>query len=53
MSPELSTVDEADKRDQKTNFSLIIQCSMRSTNPANLAKIGPVDVGTTGLNKDD
>ena len=49
MSPELNCVDKANKnwllwqrplKDQKTNFRLIIY-SYSSTDPENLAKIGP------------
>ena len=52
MSPELSSADKANKnwlprqrpvRDRKANFRLIIY-SDSSTNPENLAKIGPVAV---------
>ena len=52
MSPELSSMDKANRNwlpqqhllsERKTNFRLIIY-SRNSTNPANLAKIGPVDV---------
>ena len=53
MSPELSSMDKANRNwlpqqhplseRKKTNFRLIIY-SRNSTNPANLAKIVPVDV---------
>jgi len=35
--------------DRKTNFTLIIIAIVRSTNPGNLAQIGPVDVEIIGL----
>jgi len=45
MSLELSSVDKVNKnlKDRKTNFRLIMS-GHGSTNPANLAKFGPVDV---------
>ena len=56
-SLDLSSVDKANKNrlsrqrylsDQKTNFSLIIH-SQSSTNPANIAKIYPLDFETISL----
>jgi len=57
MSPELNSVDKTKKLvatattlegSKKTNFSLITH-SLISTNLANLAKIGPVNVELIGL----
>jgi len=51
---ELICVDKTDKnwlttlQGPKPHFRLIV-CSHSSTNPANLATIGPVDVETIGL----